>query len=83
MSDDEEQYAKEHGLNPSEVAREFCDFYWSHGRAMADWHLTFLRWCREEKRRRANGFHKNGRQSLAEMERLKQHQIVETTGVIR
>jgi VCBS repeat-containing protein len=86
MSIEEESYAREHGLDPKTVAREFSEFYWSHGRAMADWHLTFLRWVREEEKRmktRSNGNHKPQRISLAELARQQDRQdIIEVHGSV-
>ena len=53
-TEDEVQYAKERGFSDSditEIAEDFRLFYQSHGRAMPNWHLTFLRWVREAKKR--------------------------------
>jgi hypothetical protein len=56
-SPEERHYAKERGFDYREIdemAEDFRLFYMSHRRAMPDWHLTFLRWVREEQKRRAN-----------------------------
>src|SRR5215467_4437143 len=64
---EDRRYAEELGLNPDEVAEEFCD--WWHAKAGADaakldWHLTWKTWCRRNSTRQAerDGRSRNKRQ---------------------
>ena len=58
-SPEEVKYAKDRGFSHADVtemSEDFRLFYHSHRRAMPDWHLTFLRWVREEQKRRQSRF---------------------------